>query len=82
MRVEGEVLATINLNVIGVDLGIPAPHSGGPVPGEAQKVEPLGTTFQPWVLNRLEAVEMENGYGLVNALLGANGLTGTAGTGP
>ena len=45
-------------------------------------VVPPGFTSHPWDESSLDAVEMLKGYGLTRALLGANGLLGTAGTGP
>ena len=65
-----------------VPAGMPAPHSPAPVPGLAQVSVPFGTTVQPFAFSRDEAAAGLNGYGLVDAVAGVNGLFGSTGTGP
>ena len=55
---------------------MPAPQSPAAVPACAQVSVPLGTTFQPFALSTLSAVDTLNGYGFVVALEGRNGVCG------
>src|ERR1700722_11711146 len=62
--------------------GVPAPHSPDPLPALAQVSVPFGVTVQPLAFSKLIASDTLNGYGLVAALDGRNGLLGNAGIGP
>ncbi len=55
---------------------MPAPQSSAPVPPLAQTSVPPGLTVQPLDFKMLTAVFTSNGYGLVAALDGRNGLWG------
>ena len=55
---------------------MPAPHSPAAVPGRAQVVVPLGTTFQPCAASRIRAAGTLNGYGFTDALAFAYGFAG------
>ena len=55
---------------------MPAPHWLEPLPALWQTSVPPAVTVQPWLFSRLVAELMLNGYGLVAALGGRNGLFG------